>query len=625
MMHKYYRSVLGTFFICVIGFSMLFFGVDFGGGRSGESYAVKVNDTEVSFEQFSQRKQLRTNQLLRMLGPNYQQFAAQLLEGMNQRIIDDIIKETLLQETAREVGMAPGEAVVPKLVYNAFGPNFTMESYRAFLRSIGSTEKEYHAQVASQTLGSQVQNLLRQASYSPPPLVIKGLYEQQERKYSARIIGLTEAAAKERVEEPSEEKLKEFFEENVIEYELPPRIRATYIVAKTDHFLNEVEVLDEDVELYYVDNEKRFRNPAGVKIREIALDMDSADMTAKIGVESLADELFEKVEKGEDLKSLAVEYSDDTKKGDPSGWIEKGSQGAQFDKEFFGEDVKVGKRALIKDGSKARIVELIEQQEISIKPLDEVREEIIKSLKDRDAPIFAAEKARELFDKWQTEGSKLEDLSKEYGIEVSAIAELTGLENASGIQRPIVKDALEFPGETQLLVDTGEALALVRVDEFRDTEVPDFASVREKALDDYKSEQAKTLARDLSDKLLTDLESGELTDEALKERGATVELVSEKRSEEFNTVPLSSTEVRQAVLGTDSPRIVSGSPFEVNNAFYIIQITEVKDPDPANFQERSATIKKQSAEQLALLLEESLVSKLKAETDIDVHPATFEQ
>ena len=133
VIHKYYRSVLGTFFIGIIGISMLFFGVDFGGGRR-ESYALKINDTEVGFAQFEQRKQEKMAQLFQNLGANYQQFAAQLLEGMNQRIIDELIDETLLQETARQEGFAPGKAFVEKLVEQFFPKGTSTAQAADFLR-----------------------------------------------------------------------------------------------------------------------------------------------------------------------------------------------------------------------------------------------------------------------------------------------------------------------------------------------------------------------------------------------------------------------------------------------------------------------------------------------------------
>jgi parvulin-like peptidyl-prolyl isomerase len=125
------------------------------------------------------------------------------------------------------------------------------------------------------------------------------------------------------------------------------------------------------------------------------------DLTAKIGTEGLAEEILQKLEDGEPFEKLAQEYSDDAKKGELSAWIERGSQGEDFDEIFFAEDVQLGARELISTPTEIRIVELMEQEAEGLQPLDSVRDDIIEAIQKREAPIYAAEKARELFEKWQ--------------------------------------------------------------------------------------------------------------------------------------------------------------------------------------------------------------------------------
>lgn len=606
-----------------MAFSMLFFGWGGYSSNSRDTYALKVNDTEVSFAEFEQRKQERTAQLIQALGPNYAQFASQLLEGMNQRIIDELIEETLLQETAKKIGLAPGKDFIPKLIQKFFPNGYSPESYRAFLSRIGSTAPAFEDRIARETLAMQLRGLLKQVSAVPPPGLVKALYEQEERQYSLAIATFSPEEMEKGVEAPSEEEIEEYYQENMIDYELPPRVRLSYATVKPEAYKKNVEVLDEDIELYYIDNEKEFRTPEQVKVKEISLNVDSSDIAAKVGTESLAEELYEKVQNGEPLEALAAEYSDDSRKGKVSTWIVKGSQGDDFDSELFGEKVEVGKQALIKTPSKIRIVELVEKKEAGLMPLEAVKETIAVKIRDREAPIYAAEKARELFDQWEESGEDLSDFAGKNDLPVEKVEELTSLDGASDSIRPLVKDALDFSGEKKLLVDMGNSLALVFVDEFRDSEIPQVPEIKEKIVKNLVASKAIERARSSAEEVFAS--ANPMEKESLEKVGAKFESLEGKKASELVSLPFTSSEVKQAVLKQRKTGKVGNAPFEVNGKQYVVAVTNITEPDLSQFEEKAPELEKESSQRLAMLLEQSLISHLKANNEIDVHPATFER
>ncbi|MCI5065342.1 SurA N-terminal domain-containing protein [bacterium] len=638
LIHKYYNSVLGTVLIVIIGISMLFLGVDFGGGPQ-EVYAVKIDDTEVGFQEFEQRKEQRTAQLIQALGKNYQQFAPQLLEGMNQRIIDEIIDETLLQESARELGLAPGKDFIQKLVQKYFPNGFSLEAYRNFLRQTGNSAPAFEQSLQNDTLAMQLRGLLEQSALQPPDLLVRARYAQEERRYSFRISTVTPERALSQVEEPTEETLREFFEENMLSYELPARVKISYATVPKEQYGALVEVLDEDIELYYVDNPREFRTPAQVKVQEIVLKQNSADLSEQIGVDGLAEEILKRAKEGEDIEKLAKEYSDDVRKGTPSEWIERGTQGNSFDQEFFGEGIAVGKVALVRTPANVRIVKLVEQKSEALKPLEDVREEIRAKIVEREAPIYAAEKTRELYEQWTAlpeegdEARSLANLSEEEQLQLTEGDKLTSLADATPIERPIIREAIESSGQRKLLVDIGRTLALAEVLEYRESEVPAFEELRSQLTTDFKKQESQQLARTLAEEaniLLqekegdTERSSEELTEE-LKALGAEVTTIEEKKPNEFREIPLNSAEVRRAVLATSSPGVVRESPFEVNGNQYILEVTALKEAPEEGFQEAAERLEEQSSERLALLLQESLLNHLKTKHEIDVHPSAFQR
>ena len=138
---KYYRSVIGFFFIALISLSMLFFGMDLGGPQQ-DSHAMKINDTEISFSEVYQRRREYQDQLRQAFGPNYMQIAGEHLGEMNQRVVDNLVSEIILLQLAADLGLVAGARKIQSDIQEMFGGNFSLAMYEGFLQQQGFTARQ---------------------------------------------------------------------------------------------------------------------------------------------------------------------------------------------------------------------------------------------------------------------------------------------------------------------------------------------------------------------------------------------------------------------------------------------------------------------------------------------------
>ncbi|MCB0319292.1 MAG: SurA N-terminal domain-containing protein [Bdellovibrionales bacterium] len=627
IVNRYYRSVLGTVVLVVVGFSMLLFGVD-KQSRNSESYAIRVNEHEVSFPEFYQRKSEVQTQLARSFGENFNQFAAQLLAGLDQRLADELIEESLLEEAAQEIGVSPGKRFVQGMIQQLFPGGFSSENYRSLLRQLGTTAPKFEARLAGETVIRQLSSLLQHVASNPPEEFIRANFLKEERSYSVEVAEFDPGKFLGAVPAPEDSVLKAYYEDHMVEYEAEPRARLSYVVFSPEKFLDGVEAFDEDVELYYTENEREFTYPERVKIQEIVLSLPSENEAESMGVQSLANDLMDRVIKGEDFKALAEQYSDEKGKAAVSDWVAKGSQSTKFDELVFHPNAKETDKEpyLVEDGGELRLVRVVERVGSEVKPLEEVKDLILQELKKREAPIYAAEKAREELEKWKSVPEKtLESIATEYSLPVVSIAELTALSQSTPENRAILRGAIDSAGESPIIVDAGKALALVQVDEFREAEVLGFDEVRERVLSDYKTAESKELASQKARDLLEALkEKKEFQPSLVSEVQGELSSYAKKRAQDFDLPPLSSLTVREAVVGAKSPGVIQEDPFVVNEKQYVVWLSEVVEPSEELFNEKRDELVRSAARSLGETLKKSLVSSLKARADIDIHPSVFQ-
>ena len=201
----------------------------------------------------------------------------------------------------------------------------------------------------------------------------------------------------------TDQELNEFFQANKKQFEIPAQIKVEYTKITPKTYVAEIKPRDEDIEDYYQTKIADFRVKkmyrashilAHVKSSEIEGDASTEEKQkqAEDKAKARATELLGKVKAGADFGEVAKKHSDDPGSGSQGGSLgefPKGTMVSAFESAL--DKLAIGgisEPVLTPFGY--HIIKLESRTEERFKPLEEVREEVIQSLKE----IKARQKVR---------------------------------------------------------------------------------------------------------------------------------------------------------------------------------------------------------------------------------------
>ena len=192
----------------------------------------------------------------------------------------------------------------------------------------------------------------------------------------------------------SEQELNDFFQANKKQFEVPPQIQVEYIKIEPKAYFENITPRDEDIQDYYQAKIADFRVKKMYRASHILIHIDSSKIEGAASSEekqklaqdkakSRATDLLGKIKAGADFGEVAKKHSDDPGSGSQEGSLgefPKGTMVSPFESAL--EKLAIGEISepvLTPFGY--HIIKLESRTEERFKPIEEVREDVINSLK----------------------------------------------------------------------------------------------------------------------------------------------------------------------------------------------------------------------------------------------------
>src|SRR5262245_4980060 len=318
--------------------------------------------------------------------------------NLRQQALDGLIDRMVLIDRARELGLEISDQQLLDTILD--NPSFQREGrfdkvlYLRDLRYARQTPAEYESGRRDDLLVQQLQGLITDGVSVIDEEIREEIVGQEER---TKVAFVKFKASDETMKfDVTEDDLKAYYEKNKSRYGEPERIRIEFVSYPTDRFQEGLAIDDAAITEYYEANkEKSFKQPFEVRARHILRRVDEkADEATKKAARDLLEGLRKRiVDEGADFAKLAAENSEDTGSKDAGGelgFFAKGRMVEPFEKAAFA----------LKPGETSQVVEtpfgfhLIQVEEIHeerVKPLDEVRAEIVEKLRTEKARAAAGE------------------------------------------------------------------------------------------------------------------------------------------------------------------------------------------------------------------------------------------
>ncbi len=637
--HKFKRGTLRFVAIGMIILAMSGFGVNILNNRQIKP-AIQVDEVEIEYDDFYRQYNERRAMIERyrsMLGEKFEQLAAQFnLNATPQSVAEGIITSTLMESASQKIGFSVGsEQLKDKLIEmisQMGGGSFDPNVYRSYLNQLGVSSQEFEKRLAQDLLRENFNNFLFDASYVSTKEA-ESLMQQEETQYHVKYLIFSADKFQNKVKEPSPEELAKLYEDTAANYEVPPQASYDYIVLESKDFVKEVKVSPEEVELYYADNTQSFQTPPQYKVRHIQLNFPKENSPTKMAeVKESANKLHEKIVAGEDFGALAKAESDDISSkvlGGDLGWISQGKMDKNFDAALL--KLAVGETSeVISTDYGYHIIRLEERKDSNTRPLEEVRSEIERILREREAPAWAATRADEYYISWTKDGTlSLVDFAASKGLKVESTkglvtagqdpsTELKGL----GARLPFAPDE----GAKKQLIDMGDRWVLVGLKEYKPAEIPSLESIKSKLVSRFKAQGAAAVAQESASKTLEGLKSGTYANmaAAAKAMGLTVEDKKDFNSK-FTSGIFGIPEVRSVIFSTQTPASNPDRIIRWGNGAILLAVTEVTKPKPEDLKGNLESYREQQRRESGELLVKSLTNTLRAKATILVDDAIYRE
>lgn len=344
------------------------------------------------------------------------------LDLKNQALEALIQKKILLLEAEKQNIKVSNEEVISHIKkLPAFQNNnkFNDRAYRNYIQSQRLTPGEFEEGQRETLLLDKLEKIFQTHSKASKSEILAE-FRSQEDKVKLEYIRFSSDHFKSD-QKITDQALQTYFQANKSKFGIPPQIRVEYVKVESKEYQSQIEPRDEDIEDYYQTKIADFKVKKKYEASHILTHLKPSEIEGDIPEEEKqkqadekaklkSNELLERINKGADFGEVAKKHSDDPASGANGGSLgefPKGTMVSAFEKAL--DKLKPGeisKPVLSPFGY--HIIKLEKVEKERIKPLAEVKGEIIQSLKE----IKARQRVKRIIKRVQQEAQQSGNLNK---------------------------------------------------------------------------------------------------------------------------------------------------------------------------------------------------------------------
>ncbi|HIJ49940.1 MAG TPA: hypothetical protein HPP54_02615 [Nitrospinae bacterium] len=415
------KAILWLIIFAFIG--TIFYSWGMGGSSgSGGGVIASVNGEKIQQGEYERTFNNLVDFYRQQFKSNFSNDMIKSLDLKNQALEALIQKKILLIEAGKQNIKVSNEEVISYIKkIPAFQSNkkFSEPAYKNYIKSQRLTPGEFEETQRETLLLDKLEKIFRTHSKASKSEVLKE-FRNQEDKVKLEYVKFTNDnfISKTTI---SDQALRDYFQANKSKFEIPPQIRVQYVKVEAKKYQSKIEPREEDIEEYYQTKIANFNVKKKYKASHILTSLKPSDIEEDITEKEKqkqadekaklkSNELLERLNKGADFSEVAKKHSDDPSSGANGGSLGEFPEGTMvsafenaLDKLKPGE---ISKPVLSPFGYHIIKLESVEQKRI--KPLSEVKDEIIQSLKE----IKARQRVKRIVKRIHQAAQQDENLSK---------------------------------------------------------------------------------------------------------------------------------------------------------------------------------------------------------------------
>ena len=446
------RWILSILLVLIVP-SFVFFGVQgYSGFMASEPELVLVDKQPITLGQFNQARTAQLEQYRNTLGPLFDPAAfdtAEFREQLLNRMVDE---RTVALAAAKGLYSVSDEtlrrtiASIPAVQENG---QFSSQRYRDVLAAQGLTPTTFELGLRRDLAIAQVLQPIGLTARIPTEVTEKILVLLTEKRtVERRIFAASDFASSINVTDAD---IQKWYDTHQAKLQVPENVDVQYIVLNEKAASQDVNVSDENIESFYKQNQARYGQPQRRRVSHILIELPaSANDAVKAQARAKAEDISTKaLAAPQNFAALAKEFSQDSgsaNQGGDLGWISKNMLVPQVENAVF--ELEKGKiSGVVESPFGFHVINVVDIQPASIKPLAEVKEDIANEVRKQLAAEQFAQLASKLTSLVYDQRDSLAPISTSLNLPVQTL---------SGLARdgllPATQRAGAEPSEEQQLI-----------------------------------------------------------------------------------------------------------------------------------------------------------------------------
>lgn len=477
-----------------------------------QNYAAKVNGQVIERAQLEQVFQSERQHMQHQLGDQFSVLSGNdgYMQWMRQEVLSQLIDNMLLSQYAKKLGLNGSDEqiknAIRKLPYFQTDGQFDNVKYLDLLNNMGYSAYGFAQFMRKQLVNQQVTQAFGESSFVlPSESQAMVMLLLQQRNVRLATIDLSALQATQNV---SDDELKVYYQQNQNSFIAPEQIKVSYISIDAASMEDKVKVSDADITAYYDRHKSTYSQPERKNYSVIQLK-----------TETEANAVLSELKKGGDFATLAKKKSTDIisrRTGGKLGWLEPANTADKLKQAHLTEKGQLS--SIVKSSVGYLIVRLNDIEPEKMKPLRDVHETIAKQVRWEKA-----------LDAYYTLQSKMSAAANSDNESLASVEEVAGVKAvqvdwftrdnipAELNFKPVVQSIFDVsllgendtPGSNSDVINVeGNRAFLVRVTAHKAEGIEPFDQVKDRIADQIKHNKALEKAKLQGEQLLVELKQG---------------------------------------------------------------------------------------------------------------------
>ncbi|MFC2169118.1 SurA N-terminal domain-containing protein [Acidobacteriota bacterium] len=619
-MRKNLKSLAPALWFVIAAFIISIFAVWGGAGRLGESRAVNtlvtIGKEKISTDLYIQNLRQR----LEIMKREFEDLDSNYIQQLNvpQQILEQIIQQTLLLQTAREMRLGASdeeirEKIISYPVFQKDGKFIGFEEYKRILDWNHIPLSEFENSLKKEIILDKVIKILT-AGITISQQEIWENYKNKNESVGMEYI-LLENDKIELNEEPQFSELQDFYEKNKENFKVPEKREGIFAFTNSEDLKKNIELTYAEIEDYYKDNQPQFSEPEKIKLSRIFLPYEQSQQEEVL---TEAQKILNSINDGHDFADLAKKYSKDEKAETGGNWglYEWKSLSQQEQEEIEKlSNGEISEAIELEDG--VSILKITEKEPSTIKPLEAVKERITNILRDQKARDSSDKKMAQLENSAKKE-KNLDVASQQHGFKTKSTGLLKENEAIEDIDPSGTISRALFnleEKEVSSLIYTYTGVGLAQLQKIEPPRQASFEEAQEEVKKDFVSTKKKEKCLERLEKARADLRGGSL--EALAEKyGFEFKTLEEHKRGQYLSIIGENQEIDR--LAFTLPLNETSDPVEFETGFVMIRPLKRKEITQNEFEKDKETEKETLLETERNKFLQSMMLKLREEKGVNI-------